>query len=135
MKTFKQYIEEAVDFRLGGKADKGVAAPKSFGELEKGDKIYLYKFENFNVKSYRSDVFEYREKEAHTFNHSHFMHGRWESGGQPVISILDKDLEKDYFVEFIRGGNVFTRVYSTFEMTAEEALRIAEEAWKIENKK
>ena len=135
MKSFEEYIEEAVDFRLGGKADKGIAAPKTFGELEKGDKIYLYRFENFNIKSYRLDVFEFREREANTSNHSHFMHGRWESGRQSVISIFDKNLEKDYLVAFIRGNDVFSRVYSTFEMTAEEALRIAEEAWKIENKK
>ena len=44
MKTFKQYIEEAVDFRLGGNKKKGFdqSKVKSFRDLEKGDVIYEF---------------------------------------------------------------------------------------------
>lgn len=139
MKSVEEYINEKHNFIFGGKSgltgkEYGDGA-KTFGELEKGDKIYLCTFNNFNIKSYRSDIFEFREKEVNAFDNGYFMNGRWESGGQPVIYVIDKNLEKDYFVAFIRAGEVFTRVYSTYEMTPEEALEIAEEEWKLRNKK
>ena len=44
MKTFKQYIEESVDFRLGGGQQNGFdqAKLKTLAELEKGDICYVY---------------------------------------------------------------------------------------------
>jgi len=44
MKTFKQYIEESVDFRLGGNKKNGFNQTKykSFRDLEKGDVIYEF---------------------------------------------------------------------------------------------
>jgi len=41
MRTFEQYIEESVDFRLGGSKNKG-AVDKTFGELKDGDVFYRY---------------------------------------------------------------------------------------------
>ena len=44
MKTFEQYIREAVDFRLGGKQQKGFnqnAEGKNISELKEGDEIYF----------------------------------------------------------------------------------------------
>jgi len=46
MKTFEQYIEEAVDFRLGGKDNKGETIFKTFTELSKGDIFYMYTINN-----------------------------------------------------------------------------------------
>lgn len=50
MRTFEQYIEESVDFRLGGSNSKGVAAPKTFEELEKGDYLYYWNFADSGSK-------------------------------------------------------------------------------------
>lgn len=52
MKTFKQYIEESVDFRLGGSSNKGDAAKKTFKDLEKGDSIFIYVYKMKNRKPY-----------------------------------------------------------------------------------
>lgn len=46
MKTFEQYIEEAVDFRLGGKDNKGETLFKTFTELSNGDIFYMYTINN-----------------------------------------------------------------------------------------
>ena len=44
MKTFSEYIREAVDFRLGGKQQKGFdqTKVKTFRELVEGDKFYYW---------------------------------------------------------------------------------------------
>lgn len=45
MKTFAEYIEEAVDFRLGGKANKGDEVEPVFKDLRNGDKLYFHEWE------------------------------------------------------------------------------------------
>jgi len=40
MKTFEQYIKEAVDFRLGGSQQKGYDKAKTFAELKEGDEFF-----------------------------------------------------------------------------------------------
>jgi hypothetical protein len=45
MRTFEQYIKEAVDFRLGGSANKGDVL-NQFDDLEPGDKLYMYEFDD-----------------------------------------------------------------------------------------
>ena len=52
MRTFEQYIKEAIDFRLGGSSNKGDAAKKSFKDLENGDSIFIYIYKTKNRKSY-----------------------------------------------------------------------------------
>ena len=48
MKTFTQYLTEKIDFRLGGSLNKGEVY-KSFEELEKGDKVYVYSVQHRGV--------------------------------------------------------------------------------------
>jgi len=45
MRTFEQYIREGVDFRLGGSANKGDNL-NVFSDLESGDKLYMYEFDD-----------------------------------------------------------------------------------------
>jgi len=45
MRTFEQYIREGVDFRLGGSANKGDVL-NQFDDLEPGDKLYMYEFDD-----------------------------------------------------------------------------------------
>lgn len=47
MKSFEEFVEESLNFRLGGSANKGATAEKNFSELEVGDKIYYFYFENY----------------------------------------------------------------------------------------
>jgi len=45
-KSSRKILLEGVDFRLGGKDNKGVAAPKTFEDLEEGDLVYAYEVYN-----------------------------------------------------------------------------------------
>ncbi len=46
MKSFEEFVEESLNFRLGGSANKGAAVEKKFSELEVGDSVYYFCFEN-----------------------------------------------------------------------------------------
>ena len=46
MKSFEEFVEESLNFRLGGSSNKGAAVEKKFSELEVGDKMYYFCFEN-----------------------------------------------------------------------------------------
>lgn len=46
MKSFEEFVEESLNFRLGGSTNKGAAVEKNFSELETGDKMYSFYFEN-----------------------------------------------------------------------------------------
>ena len=120
MKTFEKYIREAVDFRLGGSANKGVELHKSFEELEKGDKVYFYggvepskkiiSFEDvFEVSKILSEdplkfagKWSKRNIDIGTFSLKH--------NTDKSINILDDTMTR---------GEV-CRVWTTFEMSKEE---------------
>ena len=48
MKTFEQYIREAVDFRLGGSENKGDEVEPVFKDLRNGDKLYFHEWKMSN---------------------------------------------------------------------------------------
>jgi len=53
MKSFKQYIEEGVDFRLGGSQNKD-GNIKTFKDLKVGDTVFWYRVHPKNFSSYDS---------------------------------------------------------------------------------
>jgi len=69
MRTFEQYLREAVDFRLGGSSNKGDAAKKSFKDLEKGDSIFIYIYKTKNRKPY-IDIIDEKIVSASVLNSS-----------------------------------------------------------------
>ena len=145
MKSFEEYIREAVYFRLGGKGDKGEDLYKTFRELEEGDKIYLYKFHDFNIKSMSSYVFMFDSLSIKDADYD-LIRGRLKTSANAQISsnaqninILKSNVDKEYFVCFFeykirRWKHVSSYVYSTYEMTEEEVLEVTNKAWKMKDK-
>jgi len=139
MKSFEEYIREAVYFRLGGKGDKGEDLYKTFRELEEGDKIYLYKFHDFNIKSMSSYVYMFDSLSIKDADYD-LIRGRLKtSANAQNINILKSDVDKEYFVCFFeykirRWKHISSYVYSTHEMTEEEVLEVANKAWEMKDK-
>jgi hypothetical protein len=69
MRTFEQYLKEAVDFRLGGKQQKGFDQKKTFADLEEGDAFYYAVYDtraemNYALYYVRQYTFYKREKDG-----------------------------------------------------------------------
>ena len=86
MKTFSEYISEAVDFRLGGSKNKGDNAElnKTFEELEKGDVIYLWNFdENNDVELKEPRTIISTQKTNHRFE----LEVKYPNGDIHIVSV------------------------------------------------
>lgn len=126
MKTFEQFIKEAVDFRLGGKANKGEEWHKSFEDLEKGDKVYFYGGVEPSKKIIAfEDVFEVSKilsKDPLKFI------GKWSKNINIHTFSLKRNTDKPMHVlddTMVRGE--VCRVWTTFEMSKEELFDLVSE--------
>lgn len=116
MKTFKQYIEETVDFRLGGSANKGVKEyiGKTFRELEIGDVVYIWRVEPGN--HVKKMIFNIRKN----FNNGNFE-GNF--GGTTMKSTLELGEEcLDFSLFGKRWSNGGCTVWALYEMTEGEII-------------
>ena len=119
MKTFEEYIKEAVDFRLGGSANKGVELHKSFEELEKGDKVYFYGGVEPSKKIIAfEDVFEVSKILS---NKPLKFAGKWSKNIDIDTFSLKHNTDKSMNIldDTMTRGEV-CRVWTTFEMSKEE---------------
>ena len=116
MKSFEQYIRESVDFRLGGKANKG-SSQKTFNELEVGDTYYFWKFEhNFNlVDKDERNVTSVTGEEAANVIHFESM-----GEGKAMNRFEHKYADDDTML--IMSGTRFY-LYATYDMTDEEVVK------------
>jgi len=130
MRTFEQYIREAVDFRLGGSAKKGDDI-KRFADLEEGDKFYRY---SVNVEYYsyskKRDVVKVEGPEERTVFDVEKRQGyntiKYEKDVTSFINISDKDLESNFSAQFGGTHARWANFYATYEMPNEEVKEICE---------
>ena len=110
-------VDESVDFRLGGKANKGDYLHKKFEELEPGDSIYVYELTS-DGKRIRTNIFDYKKRRRSSDNSSsYFFMGEWRNEKLKMSkSIL---LSRDCY-ERSAFHSYKTMVWSTYEMTDEE---------------
>ena len=130
MRTFKQYIEEAADFRLGGKANKGVVS-KSFGELKEGDKFYryIYNIKENEIEDETERCFikasEYEADGAINtrIEYDYFVdNGRKMTSSNQILNIY-RDEDCSVFIKIYRGSdNCY--IYSTSRLSEEEVQKI-----------
>jgi len=126
MKSFEQYIREAVDFRLGGSTNRGDVS-KPFNELEKGDKIYFYKFDGFDIESFCSDTFTFDKLPFINSDYASLQYST-KSGDKFWFKVPMSDIEKDCTVNFSEfNKHMRSYVFSTYKMTTKEALEVAKE--------
>ena len=126
MKTFEQYIREAVDFRLGGSANKGKAT-KSFKDLEGGDYVYFYEIDRRKRSASKTVEgrikrvkFETIEKENIKILNIFYINNL-EKGPESYTFISEENFEKDMYA--FEWQSMYA-IWSTFDMTEEEALGI-----------
>jgi len=124
MRTFEQYVREAVDFRLGGSKNKGNLV-KTFRELEKGDEIYFY-----NVDLNKSEC----KKFKYTFDH--YGSPSWQSKNSTetymFFSRTSGDTELDSIgmskermacsIEVSIVASNYYKIFSTVDLTEEEVI-------------
>ena len=134
MKTFEEYIKEAVDFRLGGKANKGVAAPKTFEELERGNYLYYWNFADSGSKLTLRLGFECRITSIDKNSFNITIKYAAEEGNEKY---LDSDT---LYVHNKKRNNSMVllsdfddvnavEIMTTYEDTPEHILATAEEMW------
>ena len=146
LKSFEQYIREAVDFRLGGKANKGDAAPKPFEDLEEGERVYRTQIyfdvqgEVIQSKIAQStwELFK-KQKDQGELNFT-FVFVTQESGKPNIfrknnytLSELQGWMYDDYVVARKMAKISKVIIYSTIEISEEEAIRIAKDVYNKTN--
>jgi len=135
MKTFEEYIREAVDFRLGGKSKKGESSifneeeAKTFEELEKGDIIYHWIFSKYS----------YANLKAIKFTKLKLTSGLSQQESRYIFNAVDyNDATKiDKYglqpskmkskIMFWKIAKKSCGAYTTFEISEREMLSIAED--------
>jgi len=121
MKTFEEYIREAVDFRLGGKANKGEEWHKTFEELEKGDHVYFYRFKNHELDY--SDILTVDKVEKVQELKRVYIPGFWEYGEtKGFVELYDDKLDEDFQIRSF--DNTFCALYTTYELDKESAIKL-----------
>jgi len=121
MRTFEQYIREAVDFRLGGKDGKGEAALKSFRDLERDDIIYYW-----YISLQKNAVVMHEERHFVGFATNNKVIKTWvDRNGKIVPMYCDvpadiKDKDFTAFIASYSSGNV--HLFSTKKLSDEEAV-------------
>ena len=140
MKTFEQYIREAVDFRLGGKSRKGIEneTGKSFGELKIKDKVWYYKFEGLDPKNVVASGdgevtgIETDEVKGKKYLNSdvkmNVIDKQWsftsKSSNEWMLGITGDEIEESvYAFHNGEGPRTYYSIMSTYEITAEDAFR------------
>jgi len=130
MKTFKQYIKEAVDFRLGGSENKGVAEiHKSFKDLEGGDYLHIWWFDESNLKLLTSKIVEVHHVNVHydgnvDLNYVNSNRGLSKLSMLTSVNIPEAAADDDSFIyryDRSRGTLCFI---TTYDMDDEDATRI-----------
>jgi len=123
MKTFSEYISEAVDFRLGGSGNKGDNAElnKTFEKLEKGDVIYLWNFdENNDVKLKELRTIVSTRKTTHYF----YIEVAYPNGRVQEVSV------PIYRIKYATHGWVYNGVFcafTTYDMDKDDLLAAIKE--------
>jgi len=117
----KETTNESVDFRLGGSANKGYRSKKVFNDLKRGDTVYTYGINTIERKlewTLNRSLFSINDKSldiGHTIS-------------EYSISLPEDFKDRDCSI-FCRNGSGqlkhMTYVYSTEEISDEEALEIA----------
>jgi len=139
LKTFEQYIREAVDFRLGGKLRKGIDSEigKSFGELKIKDKVWYYKFEGLDPKKVVAsgdgeitgiEVDEVKGKKYLNLDvKMNVIDKQWsftKSSNEWMLGISGDEIEGSvYPFHIAEGPRTYYSIMSTYEMTAADAFR------------
>lgn len=116
VKRGEREMYESVDFRLGGKANKGDYWHKKFEELEPGDSIYFYKLTS-NGNLIKKNIFDYKKRRRSSDSDSVYFMGEWRNNKLKMSKsiLLSRDCyERSAFHSFK------TMVWSTYEMTDEE---------------
>ena len=121
MKSFEEYIAESADFRLGGKDNKG-EAPKTFGELEEGDIVYMVETHKGNL------AFRKKEKFYRINLDPADCYIVFKEGSRTSILLFDLDYINDAVCVI---NNV---IYSTYEMSDTEAIELVKSERKRKKK-
>ncbi len=117
MRSFEQYINEELNFRLGGSSSKGESV-KTFEELEKGDEIHFHAFEDGEL--YGSNDFTIRD----IVNGPGLGQKTFKFFGESLT--LSKDELQDFLCQYKDNGIV--QVYTTLEDSSEEIAKYLEKA-------
>lgn len=146
MRTFEQYIRESVDFRLGGSSNKGAAAQKPFEDLEEGERVYRTQiYFDMPGEVIQSDITQStwelfkKEKERGELNFT-FLFVNPESDKLDIhrrnnytLSELQDWAYDDYIVARKMARIKKVIIYSTIEISKEEAIQIAKDVYNKTN--
>jgi len=117
MKSFEQYINEELNFRLGGSSNKGDNL-KTFSELEKGDEFYgwvfkqngtlvVYSTYNFDsIKTFKPLAFDKIETDKQFAT-------LFTTNSDPV-SISNDSVDMPIYVQVIKSSSIFV-IFTTYK--------------------
>ena len=123
MKTFKQYIEEGYNFRLGGSQQKGFNQAKSFSELEDGDVFYSWNKDMGETA--RGCYFSYKT-EGRTYSNLYY------NDGERHVIIAKKELDNSFVLP--SEVSINTGIMWCIATTFEELQEVVKETFKIDVK-
>jgi len=128
MKSFEEFVNESVDFRLGGSANKG-STEITFGELERDDTFYVY-----DVLKRKMAIDEKEKRKVKRVSREQDNKLRLDYirvGREDWYILVPKDYENcSRYAQEIIPNHLY--VFSTIEIADEEILDIAEDYYKVQ---